>query len=367
MTFPQESAKSVLASRICLAGLLGALSCAAQMYEIRTNSPARVTLPLPASGVVRVSVRTGETKWRPLKITPKNGCIALDVDPAKLGTSCMLLFVNPPKDLDLNDTTSPSLESFHVDGVLVKMVDEVWAGGKRESAPKKLVWEFVDGENRLAADDAVVTIDGRRASKQELKVEQLGASKLRVIYTPGDFEYGNHEVVARVSDVAPTANQAVARAKFEVYDSSNVILAPPGVEKLTVDSHYDTYPDLTPITDGVRTLPGAGAGNDVCWASAETEAPHWIDIKMKKPVKFGEVTLHWPRLSGASRKIEVQVRKGDGWKTIGTSPKEGLAERLNATVRFAPVTTSRFRILQPVGGGSAGRPNLMWVMEVEAR
>jgi hypothetical protein len=137
-----------------------------------------------------------------------------------------------------------------------------------------------------------------------------------------------------------------------------------------VDSNYPNYPSIAPLTDGHKILSGAGAGNDVTWASAEHDGPHWIEVTMQEEKELSEVTIYWA-YSGStfhtSQKTMIQVPDGDGWKTIYESPDEGPGQQRSTTFTFDPVMTDRFRIVQPPGGGSPGRPDLMWVAEVEAR
>jgi hypothetical protein len=182
-----------------------------------------------------------------------------------------------------------------------------------------------------------------------------------------DVEYARHTLTVTVSDRAPLRNVLRASASFETFDPTNVVRHDPGVAEVRVDSHFENYPSVAPLTDGVRHLPGGGAGNDVTWASAENDQPHWVEVRLKSPVEIREVTVYWARVSSASRQVQVQVPDGDGWRTVYTPPADGLEALPGVTLRFEPVTTDRFRLYQPANGGAASRPGLMWINEIEAR
>ena len=132
-----------------------------------------------------------------------------------------------------------------------------------------------------------------------------------------------------------------------------------------MDSHFESYPSLDPLADGIRQLPGKSAGNDVTWASAETETPHWVEITLREEATIREFTLYWAREESASRVIEIQIPEGDGWRTIHRAAD--LPAKQCVQLAFAPVKISRIRLLQPKGGGSTARPNLLWLTEIEAR
>jgi hypothetical protein len=124
------------------------------------------------------------------------------------------------------------------------------------------------------------------------------------------------------------------------------------------------------LIDGFKMLDGSGAGNDVTWASAEVDGPHWIEITLPEPKPMTEVTVYWA-YSGqtfhTSQHIQIQVADNDRWRRVADSGDQVLSPQRNHTLRFDEVTTDRIRVYQPQKGGTVGRPDLMWVAEVEVR
>jgi len=59
--------------------------------------------------------------------------------------------------------------------------------------------------------------------------------------------------------------------------------------------------------------------------------------------------------------------EGEGWRAVYASPAAGEKPKPATTARFAPLTTTAFRVFVPKGEGSSERPNLMWVGEIKAR
>jgi hypothetical protein len=137
---------------------------------------------------------------------------------------------------------------------------------------------------------------------------------------------------------------------------------PEGTE-VTVDSDFEGYPPV-PLTDG-KINPKTDDWTAVAWASAEEATEHWITLQFRAPQRVGQVTLYWALDNGAylnSRNVVVEVRQAGQWSPVTATGTEVSPER--TTVRFAPVTVEAVRIRQPIGGGPATRPNIMWVSEV---
>jgi hypothetical protein len=84
-------------------------------------------------------------------------------------------------------------------------------------------------------------------------------------------------------------------------------------------------------------------------------------------VTIGGAVIWWSLDGGmphTSREVTLEAAVDEGWWSITTLRPEEPAAR--SEIRLdQPVTSDRFRLSQPAGGGSADRPNLMWVREVE--
>ena len=136
----------------------------------------------------------------------------------------------------------------------------------------------------------------------------------------------------------------------------------PGAQALT-DSCYQGYTPK-PLTDGLVDVKDV-SWSEAAWASAESEGEHWVEIVLPQAVPVKTVILQWSLDGGvwASRKYSVQVFAEGAWRDVA-SVEDGEAAEY-AVHAFDPVATHRVRVLQPKGGGPAGRPMIMWVREVE--
>jgi hypothetical protein len=132
-----------------------------------------------------------------------------------------------------------------------------------------------------------------------------------------------------------------------------------------VDSCYEGYAPA-PINDGVTRTENIH-WTEEAWASAENDQPHWIVLAFEKPVAIKRIVIHWSMDQGiprTSRKIELQSWDGTAWQKICDKASDK-AEPATIIELPAPVTVQKVRVFQPVGEGPDGRPNLMWVREIE--
>ncbi len=133
---------------------------------------------------------------------------------------------------------------------------------------------------------------------------------------------------------------------------------------VSVDSSHSGYSPET-MTDGIEVVAG-GDWTLAGWASAETPGDHWIELSWPEPREVHEVVVYWALDQGfrRSREVQAQVRNGDGWRTL-TAAGGGDAAAFDAFIVEPPVRTDAVRLLQPEGEGPPGRPDIMWVGEVQ--
>jgi hypothetical protein len=134
--------------------------------------------------------------------------------------------------------------------------------------------------------------------------------------------------------------------------------------KVKCDSFFSNYHERA-INDGVTQTTGLH-WTEADWASAETNAPHWVELRWDKPVTTKEVAIYWSLDAGTfrtSRRVEIQAVDGESWKTIQVVSPPKPEPETRAT--FTPIATAALRLYQPLGQGIEGRPNLMWIREVE--
>jgi hypothetical protein len=165
----------------------------------------------------------------------------------------------------------------------------------------------------------------------------------------------------------PPAQQPAAQAPATPTPAPMSALTEVRAARVAVDSSYDGY-DTRPLTDGesdVRRI-GAMRYNEGNWASDETPVAHWVELTFEKPVHLGAVYVYWgfdrARFM-ASRRVELQVAEGEGWRTVSVMEPDKNYDR--TAFEFAPVRAARARILQPERQGPPGRPFVMWVREVK--
>ncbi len=135
--------------------------------------------------------------------------------------------------------------------------------------------------------------------------------------------------------------------------------------KVSVDSCYSKY-DPAPLTDGITRTEGLH-WTEADWASADKDQPHWIELALPRAVSVRRVKVYWSLDAGTPRtsaEFEVQTKTAAGWTRLKrVRPAQPAGE--TTVVLDRPVTVKSLRIWQPAGAGPAGRPNLMWVREVE--
>jgi serine/threonine protein kinase len=160
-----------------------------------------------------------------------------------------------------------------------------------------------------------------------------------------------------VAETSPTPEQATVPGLLEIKPA-----------RVLVDSSYDGY-TATPLTDNewdVRRI-AAMKYNEGNWASAETSAPHWIELGFEQPVRLAALYVYWGfdrNRFMPSRRAELQVIDKSGrWQTISRMEPDRDYDRM--AFEFTPVNATRVRVFQPAQQGPQNRPFIMWVREVK--
>ena len=121
---------------------------------------------------------------------------------------------------------------------------------------------------------------------------------------------------------------------------------------------------VAPLVDGVHDRESLYWA-DAAWASAEDGRDAWIELSFPQPIASGALRLQWAVDNGrlhASQNFRVEVRRGDKWTVVDqvAGNTKGITEHKLPDAPFDAV-----RVLQPAGGGSPQRPDLMWLAQVE--
>jgi serine/threonine protein kinase len=166
------------------------------------------------------------------------------------------------------------------------------------------------------------------------------------------------------SNVTPTPESSHTPAQTNPDDAAKPLEA-----RVKVDSSFDGYNER-PLADGVtdvREIRGMryNRGN---WVSAESPAPHWVELDFGRAARVTAVYIFWGfdrERYMPSRRVELQSQDGAGeWRTISTLEASDNFDR--AAFEFAPFEAKSLRVLQPAQSGPSNRPFVMWLREVQA-
>lgn len=356
-----------------LAGLILLLTAAldvhaGQLWTCTASGPVTIGLPWTQAPTTAVWVKGAAGQWQQLPTEVSDQRLILQLDPAVMGGGTMLVVIDPPADLVLNDNVAPRLVGMKVDGKGLPLQATVDAGTSSQS-PRSLLVAVRDAANALDRGSLKVSLDGQALTGKQLRVEMPSRREARVTAQLPEVEYGRHEILLSLADSSPQANRLQLTVRYQRLDTTNLALASLGA-KVAVDSAFEGYSSLVSLNDGVTALPGDTCPNELTWASAETDADHWAEVTFPKPVTLREATFFWAAYTTAihtPKYFEVQVPEGTGWRTLYKSPDTGEKPQLATTAKFCPVTTDRLRLLVPAGKGSESRPRLLWLAEIQAR
>lgn len=144
----------------------------------------------------------------------------------------------------------------------------------------------------------------------------------------------------------------------------------PAKTKLIPTASYDGY-SLGPVVDGIKKRTELSP-MEAAWASAEEDAPHGIEIQLSKPQRGGRFQVTWAYDTNGDENVrwwssrdyvvQVKAKASDSWKTVAE------VKGNQSAVGSHPLPETPFsfvRIYQLGGGGHPGRPNLMWIGQIE--
>ncbi len=354
--------------------LIAAVSVSAVSYGTTVRAICNVSaqLVVPATGQsvpLKVFIRAGSRPWQPAEYELDGERIIFHLKPGELGGSEIMLLINPPAGLDIYDEKAPALTGLKIDGKPLRAEARVHLGASNK-APASILIGVADGENALDLTSVRAYFDESRMAEEALSVDSADPRKATIKLDMGSIEYGSHKAVISMADVSPQANEVKVVVAFDYVDTTNFLLKSLADIKMKADSAFPNYEMLDALNDGIKRVIGAHCQNDVSWASAEVPGEHWLEVTLAEARKLKEVTIYWASYGGSentSQKLAVQVPADGGWRTVAESPEKGHPMHESTTLRFEPVEVSKFRVLQASGGGPPNRPDIMWVVEIEAR
>ncbi len=344
--------------------LISVLAAGGGVYRVQATAPLALTLPA-APEEDGHWVRAAGGKWVRVKAQAQDGSLTFHLDPAQWAGGETVLVVSKPKGVDLSDATAPKVTQLAVDGKAVAdapVVDLGW----RTAAPAQIAWQIEDA-GRLDLAGLSISANGAPLvpGKTGLTLTPSADGRKATIrlvpaQVPGIAAQAEARIALSVADSAPNRNTLERAAVY------HLLLPPPAgktVEART-DSCFANY-TADPLIDGKPMEPGSGSTVGVTWASEEASTPHWVLLAYDKPRKVEGVEIFWTPYQDqftTSARYAVEYWDGGAWKPLAEE-KAGKPAR-SSEHRFPAVTTSALRILQPAGGGSKARPDLMWLSEV---
>ena len=349
----------------CCGTVLGTLVAAesatpAKMYDVRATTST--TIRRKADGESgKVLLLDSEGKWVDAKPTVKNGLQTLHIDAGQLRNGQTTLLIDPPPWLNVNDRTAPDVRALTIDGRSIVPANAIDLGAS-ETTPESIVLRIVDADNPLKDNAINATLDGAPLPLEHVKVEVMDRQAICRI-TPGEVDFGPHQIQVKATDASPFANETAMRIRFTRSCADDISQASAGAT-VKVDSCFAGYGAHTLIDGESQGCANAGSPG-VSWASAETDAEHWVEVTLPKAETIDQVTLFWT-YKKPSKHVEIQIPEGDAWNTIGTAVRNK-TENVASTIPIPLTTTNRIRIYQPPKCGQEDRPNLLWLGEIAVR
>lgn len=245
-------------------------------------------------------------------------------------------------------------------------VDLEFADGERSVSSVSVEWgpwrskrfkvQVADERGWLV--DVSAWLDGSASSSSFVLFPTVSTRRVRVVQDAG-------------GGAGSLADGGTPRTNRMSVDELGVLAGPlPVARPVVVDSSYFDYaPSL--ITDG-DTREGKTADFwTETWASAESAAQHWVEVRFFALTTVAQAEIHWGHWSSARFKVQYwdgasfvdTSSSAAGW--LGADPWPAVSR-----VSFAPVETTRLRVLQDANGGRPpgdGRVGLMSVAELIVR
>lgn len=345
--------------------VLLAVSCAApqvaaqraELWRVGGSGTLTVTLPTTLAPGQPIHIRAPGGAWRPFTPVYRDGAIVVKLTPDLLAKGSCHLLLRKPEGIVLDDTTPPEISAPAFDADRVEGRPNVFR------AVRKITWQVADGQNPLDAQSVRVELDGKPLAADAKPA--AGGKKLTVTVAPGDLPKGKRCISIRVADRAVVPNRACAESRFtRLLETPDLALEALGTT-VRVDSRFEGYDHPELLIDGdTEFKPGSTHG--YTWASAETPDPHWVELTFAKPVRIAQVYIYWARYQDSthtSRAYQIQRKRDGKWEAVLAVKDQKPADP--SVHRIAPCEAKAIRVWQPAGGGSAARPNLMWLREIE--
>ncbi|MGC9317765.1 MAG: discoidin domain-containing protein [Armatimonadota bacterium] len=357
---------------IAVAAAVVGSSVAAQQVEIerwRVQATGPVTVTMQATDEVGdVWARDAAGTWHRLEVERRDGRLAMSLGPEQTSGGSVLVVIDPPRWLEMDDARPPEVVRFTVGGRSFAGQTQA-ALGWTEELPGRVMLAVRDEKNPLDPASITVTVQGRTLRPGDGGVsftahdERSGTLKILPQQIEGLAEAVRGAIAIAVDDFAIDDQQtrrsvSWALAPSMPLEDGTVIT----VDSLTSDEGWS---DWSVIADGEVMTEEDTTTAGKTWLSDEREDAHWLRFEFPQPRVVNGVDLWWPYYQTwrTSRRYQVQTRQDGRWVTQVTVQDQ--EERQHSEHRFEPVETTAVRILQSPMGGQAERQNLMWLAEAQ--
>jgi len=346
-------------------------------YTIKCTTDVTISLPCRSPEGEHL-YRDASGRWAKLPNATTNAqrILTFTLSPEQLSAGTTTVLLDKPEWLNPNDCTPPKITEVIVDGRKLPSREQIDLGWI-EKLPQSIQVRVVDDENPLDPSSVLAVVNGKRMRpgtggfrfEFDPKDNKAGRFVCSIPQLVRPTSEGSTEIVLWCDDFAPDDRQCAIRIKFCITRPPTIKLDHPcrkalnGV-RIWVDSAYEGYDNVECIMDGKPQVLGRST-RGVTWASAETEAPHWMCFVFPQARKLSGVQIAWTNYKGhfwTSRRYEIMTWDGRQW--VRALRVQNNPEGDTSRHTFRARTTNRVLVWTPPGGNHAERPNLMWVAEV---
>ena len=345
-------------------------------YRVKTTTSVTISLPVNDPKGQHL-YRSASGQWRELpKSEIKAGLLTFTLEPEQLHAGSTVLVIGKPDWLDLNDTTPPKVAKALVDGKPVPCDGKIDLGWI-DRPPRSLELHVADSQNPLdpasvvaSVDDTPLRPDGK---KLQLHIQASDPKKARIVCSIPELTRGRSEgttrLVVKCDDFAAHDAHCSVQLTFTVTRPPDIKLGKPAATaangiSIFVDSIHSGYENVECMVDGELQVPGTTTYGKT-WASAETQADHWMCFVLPKPRQVSGMKIAWANYRDtfwAALRYDIMTWDGKQWRRalrVQDNP-----EKQTSTHTFPARTTDRVLVWVPSAGNHPERPNLTWVTEV---
>jgi len=336
---------------------------------MRKSAIALVLLTLTASAWAApgsLYFKAANGKWLPLAATsdPARGVISFSLDPAQIKGGATMIVFDLPKGIDLNDEQAPVVSGVKCDGAPLRnapTVDLDWL----PVHPQAMTIALTDANNPIDAASLVVRVNGQVLTPKQahLAFSDKAHRTARLQVALGELLKAQNRIDNtiewRVSDLSPQRNTLTRVLRYrclgEVTESPTLV----------AQSSYEGYTDLKVLTDGKMMQPGETTYGST-WAAEEVPGDHWLVMAWPQAQQLHGVEVFWAVYEGVYHApLALLVQTWDGSRWVTQKSLKQVPATASTVIEFAPVQSTRLRLLQPDGMGNPVRPNIMWITEIK--